>query len=124
MAKDSTKLATTAQALQDWRTAEQTAAAARRGKAAAEVAAQAATEALRAAEATAAAARTALAAAMLAEQSATKTAAAAKMTALAATTGSADADAESEIADVAEGIAHQGYDDTVGRAKGGRPKGR
>jgi hypothetical protein len=107
---------TVAAALRHWRGAEQTVALARRGKIAAEAAANAAAEAAEAAKATAEAATAALAASTLAEKSAAKTAAAAKIVAMATVADLADADADTALAEVGEVDAHQRYREATSRA--------
>ena len=100
---------TTEKALEGWRNAEQLAAVARRGKLAAQAAVRAAVEAEEAAMATAAAAKAALQSATLAETSAAKTAASARLVVENTRVNSADADAESAMADVDEEIAKDQY---------------
>jgi hypothetical protein len=107
---------TTAESLQQWRTAERAAAVARRGRVAAEAAAAAAADAAAAAIATAEAAKGALEAMALAETSAAKTAAAAKLFVLTARADLADAEAESAMADVDEVDSRARYSDAADRA--------
>jgi hypothetical protein len=100
---------TTEKALEGWRNAEQLAAVARRGKLAAQTAVQAALEAEEAATATAAAAKAALESATLAEASAAKTASSARLVVENTQINSADAEAESAMADVDQQMAKEKY---------------
>jgi hypothetical protein len=93
---DTDKPLTTADALQQRRTAARTVAVAMRGRLAAEAGAAAATDAAEAAIATAEAAKRALESMALAEKSAAKTAAAARAAALSTQADVADMDAEAE----------------------------
>jgi hypothetical protein len=110
------KLQTTSDALAEWRQAEQTAAVARRGRVAAEIAATAAEEAEEAARATADSARVALKAAGHAEESAAKTAKAAMLIVQMTRTGLADSVSEVALADVSEAVAQEHYRAAVERA--------
>jgi hypothetical protein len=107
---------TTAKALEQWRTAERTAAVARRGRLAAEAAAAAALEAAEAATATADAAKSALESASLAEASATKTATASRLVVEASRANAADAVSEEALADVDEAESHDRYRRAVSEA--------
>ena len=108
---------TTSEALAEWRLAEQSAAVARRGRLAAQVAASAAEEAAEAAKATAEAAKSALGAASLAETSAAKTAAAARLVVESTRVDHSDAEAESALADIDEVEAHDRYRTALDRAE-------
>ena len=107
---------TAPEALKQWRTAERTVAVARRGRLAAQVAAEAAQEAADAAMATAEASKTALAAAALAETSASKTARAAKLVVESTLADMADSETETSFAEVEEAAAHTRYRDAAARA--------
>jgi hypothetical protein len=106
----------TAEALQEWRAAEQTEDAARRAKIATDAANAAAAEAQEAAQATADAAEAALQAAALADATATKTAEAAKVVAHAAAEIGADSDAAIAQAEIDKRLAKQRYNEAVARA--------
>jgi hypothetical protein len=114
---------TTAEALNEWRAAEQVAAVARRGRLAAETAVAAAVEAADAANATAEAAKAALHAATLAETSAAKTAAAARVIVGSTRADMADAVSQVALADVDEAAAHFRYDEAVERARSRQRRG-
>ena len=116
MADEVTDRPKTAEALQNWRAAEQAAATAERAKVATDAANAAAAEAQESAEATADAAQAALEAAALAEASASKTAEAAKAVAEAAAEVGADSDAAIAQAEIDRGVAKQRYNDEVARA--------
>ena len=116
MADEVTEHPKTAEALQDWRAAEQASAVAQRAKVATDAANAAAAEAQESAEATADAAEAALEAAALAEASASKTAEAAKVVADAAAEVGADADSAIAQTEIDKGVAKQRYNDAVARA--------
>jgi hypothetical protein len=109
-------LSTTA-ALQRWRSAERLVAVARRGRVAAEAAAQAAEDAAEAALATADAAKAALASMALAETSAAKTAAAAKIVVMSTRADLADAETDVAMSEIGEAEAHRDYRAAEERAR-------
>ena len=105
-----------ADALKEWRLAEQDAAVAKLGRDVARLAAAAAAAAAEAALATADAARASLVAAGRAEASALRTAETARLVALATAGESENAAIESELADSQESMASEQYHDAVHRA--------
>ena len=115
-APDDQPLSTT-EALQQWRSAERLVAVARRGRVAAEAAAQAADDAAEAAKATAQAARAALDSMALAEMSAAKTAAASKIVVMSTRADLADAETDVAISEIGEAQAHEDYRAAEERAR-------
>ncbi len=107
----------TAEALQQWRSAERLVAVARRGRVAAEAAAAAAEDAAEAAAATSEAAKAALASMSLAETSAAKTAAASKIVVLSTRADLADAQTEEDMSEINEVDAQSQYRAATGRAE-------
>lgn len=115
-APDDQPLSTT-EALQQWRAAERLVAVARRGRVAAEAAAQAAEDAAEAAIATADAAKAALASMALAETSAAKTAAASKVVVMSTRSDLAEAETDLAMSEVGEADAHREYRGAEERAR-------
>jgi hypothetical protein len=106
----------TAEALQQWRAAERLVAVARRGKIAAQAAADAAEDAAEAAVATAEAAKAALASMALAETSAAKTAAASKIVVMSTRADLADAETDEAMSEINEVEAQSRYREATDRA--------
>ena len=107
---------TTADALQQWRAAERLVAVARRGRLAAETAAQAAEDAAEAALATSAAAKAALESMALAEASAAKTAKASKLVVMSTRVDLADAETDVAMSELGEAEAQGEYRAAAERA--------
>jgi hypothetical protein len=114
---EQTKELGTADALEQWRTAERAVAVARRGRLSAQVAAEAAAEAAEAAKATSVAAKAALESMMLAEKSAAKTAATARMVVQSTLDDVANADADVALTEIDEAEAQGAYKSAARRAR-------